>query len=192
VHCASGSFRTAVDPPSRHAHDAILILTHGGMSRRNQVAALLTLISLGLLVPGLTRPVLTISASISVLGNTREIFRETQSITESVRNLFESGNTFVAALILLFSILVPVLKALLLGMVLFTRDPVVRTRLGGFVRSISKWSMADVFVVGVFIAFMAANALDNLDAQAGIGLYFFAAYCLVSNLAFQFLSASSD
>ncbi len=160
------------------------------MSRRNQIAALLTLVSLGLLVPGLTRPVLTISASISLLGNTREIFRETQSIAESVRNLFESGNAFVATLILLFSILVPVLKAVLLGFVLFTRDAALRARLGRFVRSISKWSMADVFVVGVFIAFMAANALDNLDAQAGVGLYYFAAYCLVSNLAFQFLQVS--
>lgn len=162
------------------------------MSRRNQIAALLTLVSLGLLIPGLTRPVLTISASISLLGNTREIFRETQSITESVRNLFESGNTFVAALILLFSILVPVVKALLLAVALFSRESAARTRIAGFVRSISKWSMADVFVVGVFIAFMAANALDNLDAQAGIGLYYFAAYCLVSNLAFQFFSVSSD
>lgn len=162
------------------------------MSRRNQIAALLTLVSLGLLIPGLTRPVLTISASISLLGNTREIFSETQSITESVRNLFESGNAFVAALILLFSIIVPVLKAVCLGVLLFSRDAAWRTRLAGFVRSISKWSMADVFVVGVFIAFMAANALDNLDAQAGVGLYYFAAYCLVSNLAFQFFSVTGD
>ncbi len=166
--------------------------THGRMSRRNQIAALLTLLSLGLLIPGLTRPVLTISASISLLGNTREIFRETQSITESVRNLFESGNSFVASLILLFSILVPVLKAMLLGVILVSRDSANRTRLAGFVRSISKWSMADVFVVGVFIAFLAANALDNLDAQAGVGLYYFAAYCLVSNLAFQFLRVPDD
>jgi uncharacterized paraquat-inducible protein A len=161
------------------------------MTRRNQIAALLTLVSLGVLVPGLTRPVLTISASISVLGNTREIFRETQSIVESVRNLFESGNVFVGALILLFSILVPLIKAVLLGVVLLTQKPATRDTLARVVRSISKWSMADVFVVGIFIAFMAANALDNLDAVAGEGLYYFASYCLISNLAFQFLSVPS-
>jgi uncharacterized paraquat-inducible protein A len=161
------------------------------MTRRNQIAALLTLISLGVLIPGLTRPVLTISASISILGNTREIFRETQSIIESVRNLFESGNAFVGSLILLFSILVPLIKAVLLGVVLLTQKPATRDALARIVRSISKWSMADVFVVGIFIAFMAANALDNLDAVAGEGLYYFAAYCLISNLAFQFLSVPS-
>jgi hypothetical protein len=47
--------------------------------------------------------------------------------------------------------------------------------------------MADVFAVGVFIAFLAANALDNLDARLHPGYYYFVAYCLVSNVAFQFL-----
>ncbi len=157
------------------------------MLRRNQIALVLTLISLACLAPGLTRPVLTISASISVLGNTREIFRETQSIAESVRSLYESGNAFVASLILLFSIAVPLLKAVLLAVVLWRRNASSNQPVYRFVRAISKWSMADVFVVGVFMAFLAANALDNLDAVAGVGLYYFAAYCLLSNLAFQFL-----
>jgi paraquat-inducible protein A len=47
--------------------------------------------------------------------------------------------------------------------------------------------MADVFAVGVFIAFMASKAIDNLDAIMGSGFYYFVGYCLVSNLAFQFL-----
>lgn len=155
------------------------------MHARNQLALGLTLISLACLYPGLTQPVLTITASIEILGNTREIFRETQSITESVRSLFESGNGVVALLILLFSILVPLVKAVLVGVILFQRQSAGRVRLYEFVRSISKWSMADVFVVGVFIAFLAARALDALDATAGSGLYYFAAYCLLSNLAFQ-------
>ncbi len=157
------------------------------MPRRNLLALLLTIVSLGLLVPGLTRPVLTITANISMLGVTREIFRETQTIVQSVERLLDSGNTFVALLILCFSIIVPVLKAIVLFMLLAVRAPEARYSLFRFVRSISKWSMADVFVVGIFIAFLAANALDNLQAVAGEGLYWFAAYCLVSNLAFQLL-----
>lgn len=157
------------------------------MTRRNLLALLLTVVSLGLLWPGLTRPVLTITASVTMLGNTREIFRQTQSIVEAVDKLHASGNTFVAALILLFSIMVPVLKAVLLGVILAIRQSGTRYRLYQFVRSISKWSMADVFAVGVFIAFLAAKGTDNLDAQAGLGFYCFAGYCLVSNLAFQLL-----
>jgi paraquat-inducible protein A len=157
------------------------------MSRRNLVAVLLTILSLGLLAPGLTRPVMTITAKISLLGVEREIFRETQSIAESVQRLNDSGNAFVAALILLFSIMVPLLKAALLVVTLRLRAPAARLALFRFVRSISKWSMADVFVVGIFIAFLAADALDNLDASLGQGFYWFAAYCLVSNLGFQVL-----
>ena len=51
----------------------------------------------------------------------------------------------------------------------------------------SKWAMADVFAVGIFIAFMAGNAIDNLDAKLHPGFYYFIAYCLISNLSFQFL-----
>jgi uncharacterized paraquat-inducible protein A len=158
------------------------------MTRRNAAAAGLTVVSLGLLLPGLTRPALTITASITALGQTREIFRQTQSIVDAVRSLYESGNLFVAGLILIFSIAVPFIKALVLAAILAMRPTMARYRLYLFVRSISKWSMADVFVVGVFIAFLAAKATDNLDAAAGAGFYFFAAYCLVSNLAFQLLS----
>lgn len=159
------------------------------MRRRNFSAVILTLASLVLLLPGLTRPVLTITASITALGTTREIFRQTQSIVEAVRSLNESGNTFVAGLILLFSILIPVTKAGLLGIILAHPRLEVRGRVFRFVRSISKWSMADVFAVGVFIAFLAAKGTDNLDAVAGPGFYCFAGYCLLSNLAFQLLPA---
>ena len=47
--------------------------------------------------------------------------------------------------------------------------------------------MADVFAVGMLIALLAAKGTANLTAVAGPGLYYFASYCLVSNLAFQTL-----
>lgn len=157
------------------------------MPRRNQIAVALQVVSLILLLPGLVMPLLTITASMNLLGVTQELFRETRSLVGAVRSLHDSGNDFVAGLILLFSIIVPFLKALTLFVILRLRDGAHRLRLYRFVQAISKWSMADVFVVGVFIALLAAKATDNLDGVAGVGFYFFAAYCLVSNLAFQFL-----
>lgn len=157
------------------------------MNTRNTIALILTVISLGLLWPGLTDPVLTITASMKIIGPPKEVFRQSQSIVESVRNLYNSGNVFVAGMILLFSITVPLIKAALLLIILATKQSAARFRLYTFSRSVSKWAMADVFVVGVFIAFLAAKATDNLNAVAERGFYFFAAYCLVSNLAFQLL-----
>lgn len=159
------------------------------MSNRNRLALVLTIVSLVLLIPGLRLPMMTITASIELMGTSREIFRQTQSILQAVKNLFNSGNVFVAGLILLFSVTVPVLKAIAFFVILTLKKPVTRHQLYITVRSLSKWSMADVFVVGVFIAYLAAVATDNLNGIIEPGFYYFVGYCLVSNLAFQLLEA---
>jgi len=82
---------------------------------------------------------------------------------------------------------VPFIKMAILAAILTVKNPVTKYRLYMFVRSVSKWAMADVFAVGVFIAFMAGNAIDNMDAKLHPGFYYFIAYCLISNLSFQFL-----
>lgn len=158
------------------------------MTSRNALAITLTLVSIGLLIPGLTQPALTIVASVNMMGVTQEIFRQTQNVLQAVRTLHQSGNDFVAGLILFFSVTVPFLKALALVVILTLRNPTARYRMYLFVRSFSKWAMADVFAVGVFIALLAAQATDNLEGIPGKGFYFFASYCLVSNLAFQLLT----
>ena len=155
------------------------------MSTRNWIAVGLTIVSLVLLVPGLQSDALTITASMPLLK--KPLYEETQSILRAARRLYDSKNYFVAGLVVFFSIVVPFIKVALLAVVLFAKSQHIRYRTYLFTRSISKWAMADVFAVGVFIAFMAGNALDNLDAKLHPGYYYFVAYCLVSNIAFQFL-----
>lgn len=157
------------------------------MTNRNRLAIVLALISLGLLWPGLTEPVLTIRATMQLFGQTRELTNETRSVVGAIQNLRASGNLFVAGLILLFSVLVPLLKASLLLPIFAMRGSATSHRLYRLVQAISKWSMADVFAVGMLIALLVAQGTANLSAVAGPGFYFFAAYCLVSNAAFQAL-----
>lgn len=156
-----------------------------GLSTRNWIAIGLTIVSLALLVPGLRSDALTITATMPLLK--KPLYEETQSIMRAARRLYDSRNYFVAGLVIFFSLVVPVIKVGLLGAILAMKSPAARYRIYLFTRSISKWAMADVFAVGVFIAFLAANALDNLDAKLHPGYYYFVAYCLVSNIAFQFL-----
>lgn len=157
------------------------------MTRRNVAAIVLTAVSLFLLVPGLLQPMLTITASITMLGVTRELFHQTQSALQAARSLHQSGNDFVAGLILLFSVTIPFLKAIVFFVLISLKPSAARYRLYLLVRSISKWSMADVFAVGVLIAFLAGRATGNLDAVPERGFYYFVSYCLVSNFAFQLL-----
>ena len=157
------------------------------MTTRNRLALLFSVLSLALLWPGLVEPVLTIKATMELFGVTRELTTETRSVVGAIRSLHASGNTFVAGLILLFSVLVPLLKAALLVPIFAMRGAPSSYRLFRFVRAISKWSMADVFAVGMLIALLVAKGTANLSAVAGVGFYYFTAYCLVSNLAFQLL-----
>jgi len=157
------------------------------MSKRNMLALFLTVVSLILLGPGLTKPALTIKASMTFLGQERELTNETRSVVGAAKKLYETGNKFVAGLILLFSILIPFIKAALIIPITMLQGRPASDRIYRFVRAISKWSMADVFAVGMLIAFLVAQGTANLAAIAGPGFYFFAAYCLVSNLAFQVL-----
>ena len=157
------------------------------MTTRNRIALVLALISLGLLWPGLVQPVLTIKATMEMFGQTRVLSNETRSVVGAISSLHDSGNNFVAGLILLFSVLVPLLKAALLIPMFASRNAATSYRLYTFVRTMSKWSMADVFAVGMLISLLAAKGTANLSAIAGPGFYFFASYCLVSNAAFQAL-----
>jgi uncharacterized paraquat-inducible protein A len=161
------------------------------MSTRNRIALVLSLVSLGLLLPGLLEPVLTIRATMEFFGSERELTNETRSVIGAIRSLHASGNDFVAGLILLFSVLVPLIKAALIVPILWLRRSLWSYRLFRFVRGISKWSMADVFAVGMLIALLVAKGTANLSAVAGAGFYYFTAYCLVSNAAFQVLQVEA-
>jgi hypothetical protein len=122
-----------------------------------------------------------------------EVYEQTRSILGSVRRLYEVGSPVPATLILLFSVIVPLLKAALVAWAVFWAGDRHRQRTLAFVETIAKWSMADVFVVALFIAFLAAQAsatpsqgpgappaLIAFSAHFGAGFYWFGAYCLFS------------
>jgi hypothetical protein len=129
-----------------------------------------------------------------------EVYRQTRSIAESVRNLYEVGSPIPATLILLFSVVVPLLKAGLVAWAVFIAGAVRRRRTLGFVESIAKWSMADVFVVALFITYLAAQATQTppgdpnaapliaFTAHFGAGFYWFAAYCVFSLASQQYVA----
>jgi hypothetical protein len=127
-----------------------------------------------------------------------EVYTQTRSILGSVQQLYRVGSVTAATLILLFSVIVPFTKALLVVWAIYRRDPARRARTLRLVEIIAKWSMADVFAVALFIAYLAAVASQTatgtstqvvrFSATFGSGFYFFAAYCLTS-LAHQQLTA---
>jgi hypothetical protein len=127
------------------------------------------------------------------------IYEQTRSIIGSVRRLYEVGSPVPATLILLFSVIVPLGKAALVAWATFMVNDERRVRTLKFVEAIAKWSMADVFVVALFIAYLAAQAsqtapgdpnaaapLIAFTAHFGPGFYWFTAYCIFSLASQQY------
>ncbi len=126
-----------------------------------------------------------------------EVYQQTRSILGSVRHLYRVGSVTAATLILLFSVIVPLLKGVMVLLAAFQSDTARREWLVRQVVTIGKWSMADVFAVALIIAWLAASAtttnvpgtdvpLLGFEATFGVGFYWFSGYCLVSLFAQQY------
>ncbi len=157
-----------------------------GMMVKKKWGLLITLLSFCLLIPGIYLPMLSINASVSVMGIEFELLNETRSILETVGTLYDKQYVLVASLILFFSIVIPVLKGVLLA-ISYWLGPTLSGAIQRSINLISKWSMADVFVVGIFVAFLSAQATGHFQAALHSGFYFFVAYCLSSLLALQLI-----
>jgi hypothetical protein len=188
---------------------------------RKLLVLLLIVVALGLLYPGITQPVLTLTGTvekskIAELGiemiagegadaQTRQMltaissflgfdqiqgqlqaYNNTRSVWGTVEELSRSGNLPVAFLIVFFSLVIPVFKLLLQSCSLFVEQAGLRNALLTTNAALSKWSMSDVFVMGLLVAFMAGSASgqmgDMLTMYATLepGFYYFLAYCLFS------------
>jgi uncharacterized paraquat-inducible protein A len=162
------------------------------MRIRNVIAMVLLAGSYVAFVPGIRLPLITITASFEMMGRKVQLFTETRSILQTVQSLHDSGNDFVAGLILLFGVIVPVVKGLTLVTALVLRAAGPRRAADHFARAISKWAMNDVFVVAVYVAFLSARATDGLDAVLERGFYWFTAYVLLSLVALNFLKLDEE
>lgn len=142
-------------------------------------------------------------------------YYQSKSVLELIGLLFQQQNWVVGLSILLFSVLFPVLKIGATFALVMRRQSLRLTAMNNqqgdanvslvasigarnswlafFVEKAGKWSMADVFVVAVFLAFLAFSNMQvgiNTDSRVLVGLYFFLGYCLLSLLSSSFVKNS--
>jgi len=153
-----------------------------------RVGLMLTVLSFFFLYPGVTEPIMTIKASISMFGLKSTIFEETRSIWQTVLSLEEAGYATVGIMVVTFSVIIPITKGLL---IIWTWLSPTRWR-WQLISVISKWSMADVFVVAILVAFFTAKATADLQSSLHDGFYWFTAYCILSIISGQCLSSYAN
>lgn len=126
------------------------------------------------------------------------VYEKTRSILGTVQDLLNKKYFLVALLIILFSVIVPVAKGFILLLAnMKSTNPSISVKMKSLSNFISKWSMADVYAIGILVAFLAANAIKkeagllSFDATLRSGFYFFLGYCLLSILSSQLLNNRS-
>ncbi|MFU2510968.1 paraquat-inducible protein A [Pseudoalteromonas sp. ASV78] len=111
-------------------------------------------------------------------------YQKTRSIWGTVNELANNKNYLVAVLVALFSIVIPTLKLLMQLLYIFLPVNKFKRMLGQLIQGLSKWSMVDVFVIALIVAYLAGNAdgqmgeLINMHAELGNGFWYFTGYCL--------------
>ncbi|MFT4808159.1 MAG: paraquat-inducible protein A [Paraglaciecola sp.] len=172
------------------------------------------IIALGLFFPGILLTMFSfnmeMAANLSGSALTSSLINKELSIMATVSELWEDQRLLVAALIFAFSVCIPLLKTILLCFTYFTKSLQIEKRLINFVGAIGKWSMADVFVIAIFLAIMSTNHAETSTTEqfsvfgfqialdistqtlsaAGEGFYYFTAYCVLSLIGTQFASSA--
>lgn len=140
------------------------------------------------LAVGLTTPILSIEASKSlpVLGMTVLEF-QSKGILTTISALWQAGHIWIAILLGLFSIFLPLLKTAVAWLTLFSTTHRFSLRGLHLSHHIGKWSMADVFVVAILVAFFSTDSGGLTHAEVQAGLWFFATYVLLSLLGTQLI-----
>lgn len=116
-------------------------------------------------------------------------YQKTRSIWGTVNELANNKNYLVAVLVALFSIVIPTLKLLMQLLYIFLPVNKFKQMLGQLIQGLSKWSMVDVFVIALIVAYLAGNAdgqmgeLINMHAELGVGFWYFTGYCLFAIVA---------
>ena len=138
---------------------------------------------LGLMIVGAT-VCLVLGLTLPIMRLTRfYIWTDVHSLVSIVRELYLSGEIFLAAIICIFSVIFPFFKLLYL-LALYSIRQVHPGGPGRLLKRISwlgKWSMLDVLVLALLIFY--AKATNLADATSMPGIYLFAAAVILTMIA---------
>lgn len=158
----------------------LMFLLHGFLKSKISLLALL-IITVIALVTGWFAPILAIVAyqDIPVLG--QSVFQfESKSIVSALQKLYESGQSAIAVVIFVFTILTPIFKSLMMLVVLFSQNLHFSQKSIRILKTIGKWSMLDVFVIAILVTYFTTKSGGATDATLQIGVYYFVTYVIAS------------
>jgi hypothetical protein len=138
------------------------------------------IVSLLTLFFGVNSPIFLLYIEKNIAGSDVILQFESSTVLSSIEKLFLQDNYFVGGIILLFSILFPIVKTIISSCFILFTDTKILNKLSNFSSSISKFSMADVFVLSIFLVYLSPKSDGIIKAQLEVGFYFFFIYVVLS------------
>lgn len=129
---------------------------------QSRILIVLLLITVSLLVVGITAPIVTLNKFV--------LIENTFSIISGCTELIYEKKYFLFFLITSFSVLLPLLKIIVLFQIVTNkkRHNDIMQKLLHWMHLLGKWSMLDVFVVAVLVVTVKLGAIASVEARYGI------------------------
>jgi paraquat-inducible protein A len=136
----------------------------GWRSKSTQRTLAYTLSALILYIPALLFPFMTMEIN----G-----IKTSSTIWQGIVTLSHSGSYFVAGIVLLASIVIPILKLSILFYLSLTQNKHARIKLAlyRFVENIGRWSMLDIFLLAVMVAIIKISPWALVYPEQGSFLF---------------------
>jgi hypothetical protein len=158
-----------------------ILLAGGRRALSRGAVVVLMLFCITMLVGGVLSPMLEVEVRMSRLDATllgspvefreQSLYYRSKTVLEVSRSLIDMHRpamSLVAVLVILFSVVFPALKMLALGVSLFRPSLLRTSRIVKLLAlELSKWSMADVMVLAIFMSFVAFNGIIE-SAMGGL------------------------
>ncbi len=173
---------------------AVIVISLERRLTTRPVLFALTTVSVGFFFIGILAPAMVIwtAPTIQMEGGTLNfvVQHQVRGIAAIIWDLLVAGHWIVGGFLLLFSICAPLTKAALTYLAVASKSKKLNFKIGEFLHTIGKWSMADVFVAAILLALYALKFQQATKSVPCLGLYYFIGYCLLSLSTTELLTRS--
>ena len=139
------------------------------------------------LIIGILAPIMSVEIfkDLPVFGFT--VFKyDSKSIYTTITKLWILEKYFLSTMIMSSSIIIPFVKTIVLYY------SVLNSKHIKYIDILSKWSMADVFVISLLLTNLSLNTDNFTNAETKIAIYFFSVYVVISILVSQLIKRDNS
>ncbi len=132
-------------------------------NKQIKILQLMVIVNTILFIYGVFAPMITLKKFI--------LFENTFSIISGITTLLQEGKIFLFLIITIFSLILPIAKLGIIFLTLKQNNKANLKRYLHLMHQYGKWSMLDVFVVGIMVVVIKIKGMVNVEIHYGFYLF---------------------